>query len=153
MRRGSRGRLTKRERIESNNRLTSFYAAAAGVEARLIPIAPKRTRRPAGHDGRRLEKHVLADCLQALRSDPRVAFVERQNSGVFREGDRYITVGTRGALDIKGMLIGGRTFEIECKRPGEQPDERQQNRIEAILRNGGIAGCAHSAEEALALLP
>lgn len=148
------GRKTPRQQREANYRLESFYARANGITLPPLPEAkPKRTRRAAGHDGRRLEKHVLADCLEALRKDPRVAMVERQQSGVFREGDRFITVGTKGALDIKGMLIGGRTFEIEIKRPGAKPDERQQNRIEAIKRNGGIAGFATSAEEALALLP
>jgi len=154
MRRGIRGRRPLRERLEANNRLDRFYAAAFDKEPRAqTDIKPKQVRRPAGHDGRRLEKHVLADCLEALRKDSRVAFVERQQSGVFQEGNRFIRVGTRGALDIKGMLIGGQTFEIEVKRPGAKPDERQQNRIDAIRRNGGIAGFATSAEEALALLP
>lgn len=148
------GRKPLRERLEDNHRLQSFYASAFGKPPPPpLDLKPKQKRRAAGFDGRRLERHVLADCLEALRKDPRVAMVERQQSGVFREGDRFIKVGTRGALDIKGMLIGGRTFEIECKRPGERPDPRQAERIEAIRRNGGIAGFATSAEEALALLP
>lgn len=119
-------------------------------------LPPKRDkiRRPV--DGKpvgRLEKHVLADVLQALRQDPRVALVERTQSGLFQDNDRYIRVGTPGKLDITLMLIGGRYGEIEVKRPGNNPDERQQRRIDAIRRNGGIAGCATSAEEALALLP
>lgn len=119
-------------------------------------LPPKRdkVRRPV--DGKpvgRLEKHVLADVLQALRQDPRVALVERTQSGLFQDNDRYIRVGTPGKLDITLMLVGGRYGEIECKRPGGKPDERQQRRIDAIRRNGGIAGCATSAEEALGLLP
>lgn len=100
-----------------------------------------------------LEKKVLADVLEALRNDPRVALVDRRQSGVFQEAERWIRVGTRGTLDISGMLVGGKYFEIECKRPGKKPDERQENRIQAIRRNGGVSGCATSAAEALALLP
>lgn len=119
-----------------------------------IPPKAHRIRRPV--DGRpveRLEKHVLADVLQALRRDPRVAIVDRRQSGTFVEGDRYINVGTKGTLDISGMLVGGRYYEIECKRPGNKPDPRQALRIAHIIKHGGVSGYATSAEEALGLLP
>ena len=119
-------------------------------------IAPKRNRIRRPVDGKPalpLEKHVLADVLQALRIDPRVALVDRRQSGAFMEGDRWITVGTPGTLDISGMLVGGYYFEIECKRPGQKPDERQALRIARIIKGGGISGYATSAKEALALLP
>lgn len=123
-----------------------------------VELAPKRDRIRRPVDGRpveRLEKHVLADVLQALRQDPRVALVERSQSGLFQDGNRYIRVGTPGKLDITIMLAGGsaRYGEIEVKRPGQRPDERQANRIAYIVKHGGIAGYATSAEEALALLP
>jgi hypothetical protein len=120
-------------------------------------IAPKRAariRRPVdGKPALPLEKHVLAEVLQALRRDLRVALIDRRQSGAFMEGDRWITVGTPGTLDISGMLVGGRYFEIECKRPGQKPDERQALRIARIVKGGGISGYATSAEEAIALLP
>lgn len=99
------------------------------------------------------EKHVLAAVLKALRHDPRVASVERTQSGLFQEGNRWIRVGTPGKLDITGLLVGGRYFEIEVKRPGEKPNPKQADRIAAIRANGGISGYAWSAESALALLP
>ncbi len=152
-----RGRLSYREQIEKNNAADRFYAAMAGKEPRAQTVlAPKRARIRRPVDGKPavpLEKEVLADVLQALRNDPRVAMIERSQSGLFQDGDRYIRVGTRGKLDITLMLVGGRYGEIECKREGLSPDERQQARIEAIKRNGGIAGYAWSAESALALLP
>ena len=147
------GRPSRREQIAGLNASDRYYATLAGKEPMFqqeLPAAPKkRILDPS----KVYEKDVLADVLQALRRDPRVALVMRQQSGVFMDGDRHIRVGTPGMLDIGLMLIGGRYAEIECKRPGQKPDERQAERIAAIKRNGGIAGYVTSAEEALALLP
>jgi hypothetical protein len=116
------------------------------------PLPPKADRIHRTVDDKPalpLEKHVL----KALRADPRVAFVNRQQSGLFADGDRHIRVGTSGLLDVNGMLVGGQYFELEAKRPGQKPDERQALRISAIKASGGISGFFTSAEEALALLP
>lgn len=113
-----------------------------------------RIKRPV--DGRQsmpLERDVLAESLRALREDPRVAFVDRRQSGMFQDGERYIRVGTRGVLDVSGMLKGGRYFEFEAKRPGEKPDERQCARIATVIADGGLSGYFTSAAEALALIP
>ncbi len=156
------GRQSKREEIEAKIATIRFYAGASDkpgsqehaarsierLEAQLPK--PRAARRPSGKP---LERDVLKAIMQALRRDPRVATCERQQSGVFREGNRWIRVGTPGVLDIKGMLVGGRAFEIEVKRPGGAPDPRQQRRIDALRANGAVAGCATSVDEALALLP
>lgn len=142
-----------REKLEEANRGDRFYAALSGKPAAFQnPIPAKRAYR-RGVSGKPLERDVLAEVLKALRADPRVAFAERQQSGVFMEGNRYIRVGTPGALDIKGFLNGGRYFEIEVKRPGEKPTEYQAERIAALKANGAIGGFATSAAEALALIP
>ena len=159
-----RGRLSLREQQERRNATARFYAGSlddpqkrAEYEAKyVIPIAPKAHRIRRTSDDKPalpLEKHVLAAALQALRFDPRVAFADRQQSGVFQDGDRYIRVGAPGKLDIVGMLKGGRYLELEAKRPGEKPDERQARRIAFVLGAGGVSGYFTSAEEALALLP
>lgn len=149
------GRPTRREQIESFNALHRFYADAVGVKPMVQLAVPKlRTRSTTSKRSTiPLERDVLKAVLQALRYDPRVASVERQQSGVFLEGNRHIRVGTPGALDIKGMLKGGRMFEIECKRPGGKPDPRQAARIARIRADGGVAGYCWSVESALALLP
>lgn len=147
-----KGRLSRRERIERNNAADAFYAGAAGVEPRHQVPLPQR-RAPRKPSGKPLERDILKAVIAALRRDPRVAQVERQQSGLFVDGDRYIRVGTPGALDIKGMLKGGRAFEFEIKRPGRKPDPRQAERIETLRANGAVAGVATSVEEALALLP
>ncbi len=119
----------------------------------LLPPKRDRVKRSDGTPAHPLEKEVLADALQALRNDYRVWIVDRQQSGMFQDGDRFIRVGRKGHLDIKGMLKGGRYFELEAKRPGEKPDELQQQRIEHVRKGGGISGYFTSAAEALALLP
>ena len=125
-----------------------------GMDDKQTVLAPKRTyRKPADAPNRPLEKTVLAQVIKALRADPRVAHVERSQSGLLRDGDRFIRVGFRGKLDITGMLKSGRYFEVECKRPGAMPDVRQGLRIAKIRENGGISGYCWSVDSALALLP
>ena len=154
-----RGRPTARETLLTNKAWLDFRAAAADKTYEFqtpIPPPPKARaiRRPV--DGRPvtpLEKEVLASVLQALRNDPRVWIVDRRQSGLFMEGERYIRVGQAGHLDISGMLKGGRYYELEVKRPGAKPDPRQLERIEQVKRGGGISGYCWSIESALALLP
>jgi hypothetical protein len=155
MRGRPRGRLSPRDHKIAINKAFRHYEILSGKPTPpglMHEIKPLR-KRSAPTPGRRLEKDVLAEALAMLRADPRVAMVERQQSGVFVEGNRHIRVGSRGALDIKGFLHGGRYFELEAKRPGQKPDERQAERIAAIKANGGIAGYFTSGAEALALLP
>lgn len=146
------GRLTRRQEVLRRNAVDRFYATTFDKVPRFQQEVPPE-RAPRKPSGKPLERDILKAVLHALRNDPRVAQVERQQSGVFVEGNRHIRVGTRGALDIKGMLHGGKMFEIEVKRPGREPDPRQADRIAAIRANGGIAGYCWSVESALALLP
>ena len=153
-------RQSKRERLEANQRATDFYAAMAGKPTMpnplLAALPPKRDRVLRPVDKRPVvpyERDILANAIKALRDDPRVWEVRRQNSGLFQDGDRYIRVGTPGCLDVIGMLVSGRYFEIEAKRPGAKPDPRQERRIAHIRAGGGISGYFTTVEEALSLLP
>lgn len=152
-----RGRITLRERIERNNAADRFYAScydqAPKFQTVLPPKREKIRRTVDDKPALPLEKEVLAAAMQALRLDPRVAIVDRRQSGVFQDGDRYIRVGSVGVLDVSGMLIGGQYFELEAKRPGQKPDERQALRIAKVREGGGISGYFTSVDEALALLP
>lgn len=113
-----------------------------------------KERAPAKPSGKPLERDVLKAVMQALRWDPRVARVDRNQSGVFQDGNRYIRVGSKGKLDLTVYLKSGKFAEIEVKRgPGEKLRERQAQRIEEIRAAGGIAGWCWSIESALALLP
>lgn len=126
------------------------------VNQSLAQLPPKRDRVLRPVDKRPVvpyERDILAAAIKALRDDPRVYDVRRQNSGLFQDGDRFIRVGTPGLLDIVGMLVSGRYMELEAKRPGQKPDERQERRIAFIRAGGGISGYFTSVEQALALLP
>ena len=63
-----------------------------------------------------------------------------------------VKVGTPGEADIWGCTSTGRALFIEVKLPGENPRQNQKDFINAMLRQGAIAGVAHSVEEALWLI-
>lgn len=157
----TRGRLTLRERTEASQKASNFYADMAGKPRMpnqvLAQLPPKRHRVKRPVDGKPAapyERDVLAQIIKALRLDHRVARVERNQSGVFQDGNRYIRVGVRGKLDLTVYLKTGRFAEIEVKRDAKtKPDPHQLERIATIKAEGGIAGWAWSAESALAILP
>jgi hypothetical protein len=153
--------MTRREQIDTTNRAFDAWGAMFGkpevAESLKTKLPPKRSqvRRPVdGRPAAPYERDVLVQIIKALRADPRVARVERNQSGVFQDGNRYIRVGVRGKLDLTVYLKTGRFAEIEVKRDAKtKPDPHQLERIAAIKREGGIAGWAWSAESALAVLP
>ena len=62
-------------------------------------------------------------------------------------------MGQHGESDIMGHRISdGKALYIEVKLPGEHPRPDQQKFLEAMQRTGALAGCAHSIEEALAIV-
>lgn len=63
-----------------------------------------------------------------------------------------VKIGVPGEADIWGCTSTGRALYIEVKLPGEEPRQNQKDFIAAMLRQGAIAGVAHSVEEALALI-
>lgn len=156
-----RGRPTRREQVEGVNEALRHWGTMFGkpevAEKLVTKLPPKRARvrRPVdGKPAAPYERDVLTKIIKALRSDPRVARVERNQSGVFQDGNRYIRVGVKGKLDLTVYLKTGRFAEIEVKRDEKtKPDPHQLERIATIKREGGIAGWAWSAESALAILP
>lgn len=147
--RPKRGRISLREQKEKVNAALAYYGIPLRNE-----IAPKRTRRAAGSDGRPLERDILKAVMKALRLDHRVASVERNQSGVFQDGNRYIRVGSKGKLDLTVYLKTGRYLELEVKRDRHaHPTREQMERIDSIKRSGGLAGWCWSVESALACLP
>ena len=146
------------EQVSANRRWLNMLTDSAGRERMPLTqteqdLAVRRTRiRKPSDPTRILEKHVLKAGLQFLRHHPKVASVERTQSGVFTEGNRTIRVGFVGKLDITGMLKGGRYFEVDAKRPGGKLSEAQIRRIRQVQDNGGIAGSFTCVEELQALI-
>lgn len=64
-----------------------------------------------------------------------------------------VRVGTEGESDIMGhRKSDGMAFYIEVKLPREKPRPEQQKFLDAMVRAGALAGCAHSIEEALEIV-
>lgn len=159
------GRISLREAQEISHRLQSFTAAAYGKEgpAPLAPLPPKRdkVRRPV--DGQPVvpyEKEIQTAILQALKLRKDVIFAGRFNRGTAVDRDqwghtRYTQFNTvKGFPDIHGLLVGGRAFYIEVKRPGSGRESTDQRAfLDKVLGAGALAGVAHSVEEAMQILP
>ena len=105
----------------------------------------------------------MAEVFAVLRSHPDVAWFARMNSGASTDDDRYVTfyrlyipqqrVATKGISDYIGQLYDGTFFAIECKRRGvTKATEAQQAYLDAVRRNGGLAGVAQSGDDAVGIL-
>ena len=95
-----------------------------------------------------LERDVLKAVLAALRAHPRVAFVERINSGAYKSAaGHYVRFGFVGCPDILGMLKDGRFLAIEVKRPGGNPTGDQVEFLGVVARWHGVAFVAWSADD------
>lgn len=153
-----RRRLSLREQFQQSHAGQSFYAKMAGKPPPPLPellTMPKRQVSAPGSDGRPLERDVLKAVIAALRADPRVASVERNQSGVFQDGNRYIRVGSKGKLDLTIYLKSGKYIEAEVKREPNVKllSEAQSQRIKDIRAAGGMAGWCWNVDSAIALLP
>jgi len=161
-----RGRLTYRQRIERNNATDRFYASCADKEPQFqVALAPKRERIRRPVDNRPvapLEKDIQRAILQAIELRRDVVFVGRFNRGQAVAGNadgstRYTPFNSvPGFPDIHGLLVGGKAFYLEVKRPPphyRKPDTSQQQFLDDARNAGAYAGVVTSVEEAMALLP
>jgi len=161
--RKTRSRPSFRETIEKHNASDRYYAAAFGKEPAfqcVLPPKRDRIRRPV--DGKPViyEKDIQKAILQALALRKDVVFVGRFNRGqaVATDGygnTRYTNFNTvRGFPDIHGLLLGGRAFYLEVKRPGSgRVSDDQRAFLDKALGGGAFAGVATSVEEAMQILP
>lgn len=160
-----RGRLSHRDHLLQVNGADAFYAAMAGVPPQaqnVVPPKRDRVRRPVdGKPEAPLEKDIQRTILEALALRRDVVFVGRFNRGqaVATNGygdTRYTPFNTvPGFPDIHGMLLGGKAFYIEVKRPHPnyvKPSTEQQHFLDTARNGGAKAGVATSLEEAEAIL-
>lgn len=64
-----------------------------------------------------------------------------------------VKIGHHGEADIWGhRKSDGKALYIEVKLPGEKPRDDQEKFLKAMAAAGAITGCAHSVEEALAIV-
>ena len=106
----------------------------------------ERKKVPKGQPVRPYERDVLS-AVMALKY-PKIAWLARMNTGTTKIGERFIRFGFPGLSDIIGQTLDGRFVAIEVKRDGEKPTEEQQAFLQMVAQHNGIAGCAHTAQEA-----
>lgn len=155
-----RGRPSEADKKRANNAAFDFL----GMPQFKTPVRERqaRIRRPV--DGKPvvpIEKEIQKTILAALALRRDVVFVGRFNRGQAVATDAYGETrytpfnSVRGFPDIHGLLIGGRAFYIEVKRPHpnyEKPSPEQQTFLDAAKAGGAAAGVAVSVEEAEAIL-
>lgn len=101
----------------------------------------------------RHEAACLLEVLKALRSHPLVAWCERQNSGAFKDGKRFVRFGWPGCSDVLGQLRDGRFLAVEVKAPGGKASDTQRLFLDRVRAAGGAAFIATSATDVFRNLP
>lgn len=119
----------------------AFYAS----ESVLPASRPRKNGRP--------EAACLVEVLKTLRGHPLVAWVERQNSGAFRDGKRFVRFGWTGCSDVLGQLRDGRFLAVEVKVPGGKASDAQRLFLDRVRAAGGAAFIATSAADVFRNLP
>lgn len=114
-------------------------SAARWTEDQLAAIQKGRDQALEGVKKSVPERDHLKACLEYLEMHPKVAWVQRVNTGMWKEEDRVIRFGFKGCSDIIGQLKDGRFVAFECKRVGETPSSAQQSFINTVWANNGIA--------------
>lgn len=101
-------------------------------------------------------KQVLIFCglMKAKETEPGPpSRMQRINTGVFKNGSRFIRSANPGTLDFEGYDKHGRFLGLECKRPkGGRLSPEQKARIDDINQKGGIAAVVTSGQQVLQIL-
>jgi hypothetical protein len=114
----------------------------------------------------RVSEHELQgqilDYLAMELAKKRVAWYCRVNSGAVKAGPRFIRFyllhllgkvpSAKGKADIEGMLMDGRYFALEVKKPGEEATEEQAAFMAVVNAGGGIAAVCRNFTDARAVL-
>lgn len=95
----------------------------------------------------RPEAAALREVHMALKSHSAVAWVERQNTGAFKQDGRFIRFGWRGCSDLLGQLKDGRLLAVEVKGPKGRIRPEQAAFLEQVRGNGGMAFVARNCRD------
>lgn len=96
------------------------------------------------------EAAALIEVMKSLRGHRAVAWIERQNSGAYKDGDRFIRFGWPGCSDIIGQLRDGRFLAVEVKAERGRLSEGQRIFLDRVAAAGGVAFVARNGEEVVA---
>lgn len=137
---------------------TDFAASVLQAPLFAAPTQPARRKRGTLAPPRPRETEVQKLILDALLVHPKVAWIERTNTGagrfVGRDGKpgRFVRYGFRGQSDLSGMLRDGRVLAIEVKRPNKDLSPKQAQHLARVRAGGGVAGVARSVEDAFRIV-
>jgi hypothetical protein len=137
--------------------------AARHVQPPLFEALPAQPKRRKPGTVRRVEPREVELqklILAALRLHPKVARIERTNTGAGRflrrdgTAGRFVRFGFAGQSDLSGMSKCGRVIAIEIKRRSTRNDvsEHQRAYLDQVRAAGGFAGVACSVEDAYEIL-
>ena len=98
------------------------------------------------------EQQLQAAIMTALGTRSDLCRLWRINAGTSRAWDeaRAIKGAPKGHPDITGLLVDGRWFGIEVKRPGQKQSPAQVSFEVMVRRFKGVYLVARSVEEAVA---
>jgi hypothetical protein len=167
-------RLAPRKSLKDQVKANAAWAAFASPTGTAPPLPasleylgkPKRviTHRSEKEE---LEGSVLKEVGEIILLSPNVVLAWRQNGGAAQASDgvfriwfyRWIKrpIKEMVLVDFVGVLKDGHMFAIECKRrdwkyAATEREESQFNFLHEIIKSGGKAGFATSAEQALQIL-
>jgi len=96
------------------------------------------------------ESEIQKQILDYLKLKRCVVFKHR-NVGIMKPNGSYIPLafGEKGISDIIGCLPDGRFLAIEVKQPKGKVSPEQQEFIQSVLRNKGIAFVARSLDDVM----
>ena len=102
-----------------------------------------------GKTQRPLEADVMKEIKQFL--EVKGIFGFRNNSGAYKDGDRYVTYGHKGSPDFICIFPGdamgngaGRFWFLEAKRPGGKLSDSQLEFIRHARAHGAVITVAES---------
>lgn len=101
---------------------------------------------------KRSEANILNDCLIAMSAAGGMAW--RQNTGAYKDKTgRLIRYGLCvGSSDIIGIAPGGVFVAVECKTASGRVSDNQEKFINNVRRQGGRAGVARCADDAVSIM-
>lgn len=85
------------------------------------------------------EAAALREVIRTLSTHPKVAWVERMNSGVAQIGLRWVKFGFKGCPDVIGQLVDGRFIGVEVKSDAGILSQEQAAFITMIKQFNGVA--------------
>ena len=73
---------------------------------------------------------------------------KQHNTGIYyQKEDKYIHAGMKGVSDILGVLPDGKFLAIEVKTKYNKPTKHQEDFLENIKLNNGVAFVARSIDD------